>query len=132
MNAELESSWRISRSRLGSGARRLWAGSMLLLAVVLIGPGDAGADSRYTPARKVGRGFSNTTLGVLAIPGQMVKQSEERGAAIGVPLGFVMGLGWFVATELVGVWEIVTCPFEFPKGYRPIIDPEFPWEYFES
>ena len=27
---------------------------------------------------------------------------------------------------------IVTCPFEFPKGYRPIIDPEFPWEYFEA
>jgi putative exosortase-associated protein (TIGR04073 family) len=104
---------------------------MLLLAVGLIGSGDAMAESRYTPARKVGRGFSNTTLGLLAIPGQMYKQSEERGAAIGVPLGFVMGLGWFVATEVVGVWEIVTCPFEFPKGYRPIIDPEFPWEYFE-
>ena len=103
-----------------------------MLAVILfLGPGEVLAESRYTPARKVGRGFANTTLGVLAIPGQMVEQTEERGAAIGLPLGFVMGLGWFVATEAVGIWEILTCPFEFPKGYRPIIDPEFPWEYFE-
>lgn len=89
------------------------------------------AQSQYTSARKVGRGFSNLTLGVLAIPGQMVQESDRRGAAIGVPLGFGKGLGWFVATELVGVWEILTSPFEFPAGFRPILEPEFPWQYFE-
>lgn len=107
---------------------------ILLLSVILLGlalPGPGLAEPEYTPARKVGRGFSNLGLGVLAIPGQMVKQADEMGAAKGVPLGFAMGLGWFVTTELVGVWEILTSPFEFPKGFRPIIEPEFPWEYFE-
>jgi putative exosortase-associated protein (TIGR04073 family) len=115
---------------------RRWRIVMTTLVVSLglgaaAAPGAAWAESKYTPARKVGRGFANTTMGVVAIPGQMYKQSKERGAAIGVPLGFVMGIGWFVASELVGVYEILTCPFELPKEYRPILQPEFPWEYFE-
>jgi putative exosortase-associated protein (TIGR04073 family) len=92
----------------------------------------AAPKSRFTPARKVGRGFANTTLGFLAIPGQMVVQTRERGAAAGLPIGFGLGIGWFVASELIGVWEILTCPFEFPEGYKPILEPEFPWEYFEE
>ncbi len=92
----------------------------------------AAPKSRFTPARKFQRGFTNTTLGILAIPGQMTVQTRERGAAVGLPLGFAMGLGWFVASELVGVWELLTCPFPFPAGYKPILEPEFPWEYFEE
>jgi putative exosortase-associated protein (TIGR04073 family) len=88
--------------------------------------------SRFTPARKVGRGFANTILGFLAIPGQMTQQTRERGAATGLPIGFGMGLGYFVASELIGIYEILSCPFEAPPGYKPILDPEFPWEYFEE
>jgi putative exosortase-associated protein (TIGR04073 family) len=88
--------------------------------------------SRFTPARKFQRGITNTTLGILAIPGQMTVQTRERGAAVGLPLGFAMGLGWFVASELVGVWELLTCPFPFPADYKPILEPEFPWQYFEE
>jgi putative exosortase-associated protein (TIGR04073 family) len=102
-----------------------------LLAVLLL-PTSALAAPEYTPARKVGRGFANVGLGFLAIPGQMIQQTEERGPAAGLPLGFAMGIGWFVTTELVGVWEILTCPFEWPKGFRPIIEPEFPWDYFDD
>ena len=72
------------------------------------------------------------TLGVLAIPGQMTTKTREKGWAVGLPLGFAQGLGWFVATEVVGVWEFLTCPFEFPPRFRPIIEPEYPWEYFEA
>ena len=106
--------------------------ALVLLATALVTPSAVLAEPSYTPARKLGRGLSNVGLGVLAIPGQMVQETKERGAAIGLPLGFAKGIGWFVATELVGVWEFLTCPFEFPKGFRPIIEPEFPWNYFED
>ena len=102
-----------------------------LLVIGLLSPVAASA-TEYTPARKVGRGFSNTLLGIFAIPGYMAKETKERGPAVGLPIGFGMGIGWMVATELVGVWEILTCPFEFPKGFRPIIEPEFPWEHFDQ
>ena len=119
------------RGSPGKGAlMRVWMGVLLGLGVLLLSD-PALAQSQYTSARKVGRGFSNLTLGVLAIPGQMVQESDRRGAAIGVPLGFGKGLAWFAATELVGVWEILTSPFEFPAGFRPILEPEFPWQYFE-
>jgi len=113
-----------------AGRVRMGLGVLLGLGMLLLAD-PALAQSQYTSARKVGRGFSNLTLGVLAIPGQMVQEIDRRGAAVGVPLGFGKGLGWFVATELVGVWEILTSPFEFPAGFRPILEPEFPWQYFE-
>jgi len=126
----------------GSGLRRsVWSlvAAVALFATVFTVLGAVAPDSalaapksRFTPARKLGRGFANTSLGFLAIPGQMVAQTRERGAAAGLPIGFGLGIGWFVASELTGVWEILTCPFEFPEGYKPILEPEFPWEYFED
>ena len=108
------------------------AASLTTFSTALPETASAAPKSRFTPARKVGRGFANTTLGFLAIPGQMTAQTRERGAAAGLPIGFGLGIGWFVASELVGVWEILTCPFEFPAGYKPIFEPEFPWQYFEE
>jgi len=101
-------------------------------AVLPAAPAEAAPKSRFTPARKFQRGFTNTTLGILAIPGQMTVQTRERGWAAGLPIGFAYGLGWFVASELVGVYEFLTCPFPFPPGYKPILEPEFPWQYFEE
>ena len=102
------------------------------LSAVVPDVASAAPKSRFTPARKVGRGFANTTLGILAIPGQMTAQTRERGYAAGLPLGFGMGLGWFVASEVLGVYEILSCPFEAPPGYKPILEPEFPRQYFEE
>jgi hypothetical protein len=49
-----------------------------------------------------------------------------------VPLGFVFGLGKIVVRTLVGVYEFVSAPFEAPAGFEPIIEPEFPWSYFDG
>jgi len=115
---------------------KLSRGSAMTLAcvvIILIMSAPSSASAReYTAAHKFRRGVSNMTLGVLAIPGQMAVKSREDGYAIGLPLGFIQGLGWFVATEAVGIWEFLTCPFEFPPRFRPMIEPEYPWEYFES
>jgi putative exosortase-associated protein (TIGR04073 family) len=103
----------------------------IFFATCLLFAADSTSAREYTAGHKFRRGVSNLTLGVLAIPGQMTVKSREDGYAIGLPLGFVQGLGWFVTTELVGVWEFLTCPFEFPPKFRPIIEPEYPWDYFE-
>jgi putative exosortase-associated protein (TIGR04073 family) len=72
------------------------------------------------------------TTGFLEVPGNMVATSREHGMGMGMPLGFVLGLGKIVVRELVGVYEFVTWPFEAPAGFRPIIEPEYPWSYFEE
>jgi putative exosortase-associated protein (TIGR04073 family) len=86
----------------------------------------------YSAQRKAGRGLAAMTTGFLEIPGNMVAESRERGAGAGIPLGFVFGLGKLVIRELVGVYELLSSPFEAPAGFKPIIEPEFPWDYFED
>ena len=88
--------------------------------------------SEYTAARKVLRGLAAMTTGFLEVPGNMVAEMRERGPAMGLPLGFVLGLGKIVVRELVGVYEFVSAPFEVPAGFEPIIEPEYPWEYFQQ
>jgi putative exosortase-associated protein (TIGR04073 family) len=83
-----------------------------------------------TAARKFGRGLAGMTCGFLELPGNVVKETKEQGA-IGVPIGLALGVGMLVARELVGVYEFVTAPFPVPAGYKPILRPEYPWDYFE-
>ena len=99
---------------------------------LLTAPTAALAEPEYTSARKVGRGLANFSLGFLAIPGHLIIESKNRGAATGLPLGFAIGIGWFVTTEVVGVWEFISSPFEVPEGFKPLIEPEYPWDYFDA
>jgi putative exosortase-associated protein (TIGR04073 family) len=101
-------------------------GVMLLMGSV----SDAAAED--SAARKAGRGLAAMTTGFLEVPGNMVAETRRHGPAYGVPFGFVKGLGGIVVRELVGVYEFVTAPIEAPEGYRPIIAPEFPWDYFDE
>ena len=86
----------------------------------------------YTAARKAGRGLAAMTTCFLEIPGNMVAESRKHGAGAGIPLGFVFGLGKIVVRVLVGTYEFVSSPIEAPEGFVPIIEPEFPWSYFDE
>lgn len=104
-----------------------------LLAFGMLVPPDAfSAMKHHNSGRKFRRGVSNMALGVLSIPGQMTEETRKRGYATGLPYGFVKGIGYFIAAEAVGTWEFLTCPFQFPKGYKPILEPEFPWDPFRG
>ena len=35
-----------------------------------------------------------------------------------------------VGREMVGVYEFITAPIPISEGYRPILEPEYPWSYF--
>lgn len=85
-----------------------------------------------TAVDKAGRGLAAMTTGFLELPGQMAQETRQHGAAYGVPVGFVKGLGGIVTRELVGVYEFVTSPIPAPADYRPILRPEYPWGYFDE
>jgi putative exosortase-associated protein (TIGR04073 family) len=102
-----------------------------LLALTL-GAASGASAKEYTAARKAGRGLAAMTTGFLELPGNMVAETRRSGPAMGFTLGFVKGLGGIVVRELVGVYEFVSAPIEAPRGYRPVITPEFPWGYFDE
>ncbi len=83
-----------------------------------------------TASEKFGRGLAGMTCGFLELPGNIVKETEAKGA-IGFPIGLAKGVGMIVTRELVGVYEFVSAPFPVPAGFRPILQPEYPWSYFK-
>jgi putative exosortase-associated protein (TIGR04073 family) len=85
----------------------------------------------HNPVRKLGRGFANVLFGVVELPNQYTKANSEHGGAAGLTYGVPKGFVRWIGRELVGVYEIVTFPIPFPKGYKPIMKPEFPNEDFE-
>jgi putative exosortase-associated protein (TIGR04073 family) len=100
---------------------------LLALLVALASPAAA-----QTAPRKFLRGLAGMTTAFLEVPGNMVYESDVRGPATGIPLGFAKGLGMIIPRVLVGVWEFVSAPFPVPEGYEPILEPEYPWSYFEG
>jgi putative exosortase-associated protein (TIGR04073 family) len=103
--------------------------SLVVLASIVVSTSAAAENS---PARKLGRGFANLGLGVMAIPAEMIDTTRESGVAVGLTWGLVKGTGMMAATEVIGLWEVVTCPFATPPDYTPILAPEFPWQRFND
>ncbi|HXV36116.1 MAG TPA: exosortase system-associated protein, TIGR04073 family [Myxococcota bacterium] len=118
----LERQWRL-------GSRH--AAALALAAAITAAP-TLGEAAEQSAARKLGRGLAGMTVGFLEIPGNIVDTSRKQGLAAGMTLGFVLGLGKVVVRELIGVYEFVSAPFPLPAGFQPIIEPEFPWDYFEN
>jgi len=110
---------------------RLRIVAVLVTLPLLLLPGSALAQ-KYTAARKVGRGLAAMTTSFLEVPGNIVQESRETNMARGFTLGFAVGLGKIVVRTLVGVYEFVSAPFPVPEGFEPIIEPEFPWDYFDE
>lgn len=120
-----------ARGRIRStrfAASRAFGCSLALVVIALAVPSNVAAND--SPARKLGRGAANLSLGVLAIPDVIIETTKQRGPALGVTWGLVKGTGVMLATEVVGLFEIVTCPFATPPDYRQILNPEFPWQRF--
>jgi putative exosortase-associated protein (TIGR04073 family) len=118
------------RVQMGDTARTILVARRVTIVLVVFLALASSADAQ-TAGRKFGRGLAAMTTAFLEVPGNMVEKSRERGAGEGIPLGFAIGLGMIVPRVLVGVYEFVTAPFPLPAGYRPILKPEFPWDYFD-
>ncbi len=90
------------------------------------------AAQEYSAARKLGRGLAGAGTGFLEVPGCITKRYQKQGPAVGFTVGLAEGIGRFALRELVGGFEIATSWFEVPPGFRPVMQPEFPWGYFDG
>lgn len=105
------------------------AGSLVAMLVAPAGAAVAGSEYvEHTMARKAGRGAAGMFLGVAEIPGNIVKETRRNGPIRGATVGLVMGVGMTIVRTCVGTYELLTAPLAFPNDFRPLIEPEFPWE----
>ena len=74
------------------------------------------------------RGLTNIVTSPGEIPKQMVLTIRDRGA-LGVPLGFLKGIGMTVTRAGIGAWETVSfpAPNSMEGDFAPIMKPEFVW-----
>lgn len=93
---------------------------------------DDASYGHYTAMDKLGRGLAGMTTGFLELPGNIVAESRDHGAGAAATVGVAKGIGMIPVRELVGVYNFVTAPIPYPDGYRPILHPEYPWQYFEG
>ena len=81
------------------------------------------------PLKKLGRGVCNAVTFPFEIPNQIQRTNNTDGPMAAYTWGVLKGVGMTALRAVVGVYEIVTFPFPFPEGYKPILtDPEFIFE----
>jgi putative exosortase-associated protein (TIGR04073 family) len=103
----------------------------LALAALALVTTASSANAQSAP-RKLARGVAGVSLALVEIPANVAAETDARGLALGPPVGFARGIGMMLPRILVGVYDIVTSPFPLPAGYQPIMQPEFPWGYFQD
>jgi putative exosortase-associated protein (TIGR04073 family) len=74
---------------------------------------------------KLGRGVVNVFTGWLEIPKTIAKEWRKTDPFTGTVVGLFKGLGWAVARTLVGFYEVLSFPFPVPRGYEPVMQPEY-------
>lgn len=74
---------------------------------------------------KLGRGVVNVLTGWVEIPKTIAKEWRRTDPFTGTIVGFFKGLGWGVARTLAGFYEVVSFPFPVPRGYEPVMEPEY-------
>lgn len=108
---------------------------LVVLACLMFGTvsyaGDENPPVGHNPLRKLGRGFANLLFGFVEVPNQYTKTVADHGGASGITYGLPKGIFRWMQREVVGVYEIVTFPIPAPRGYKPVMKPEFPNEDYE-
>jgi putative exosortase-associated protein (TIGR04073 family) len=93
---------------------------------------DVDIHEEHNAVDKLGRGLAGMTTGVLELPGNIAAVARDDGAVGGATIGFAKGIGMIPVRTLVGVYEFVTAPFPAPGHYDAVLEPEYPWQYFEG
>lgn len=79
-------------------------------------------------ANKLVRGVANIATGWLEIPKQIYITWKEEGAAKGLTVGPVKGIGMTLVRTGAGVGETLTFPVSYPGFYDPLFDPPYVWQ----
>lgn len=120
--------------------RHLFVAGLIVLACLCSHPSHAATDSFKTvegsPPQEVAeaislkfvRGMSNVALGWLELPKQVYTTYREEGAAMGIFVGPLKGIGMTLVRTISGVGEVATFPSPYPGFYDPYFQPGFVWE----
>jgi putative exosortase-associated protein (TIGR04073 family) len=102
--------------------------AVVALAGAMMVPATAEAQNAKA---KFKRGFSNVAVGFIEIPGTIKEEANNSNPVQGLVVGLIKGSFRFVRREVVGAYEVITAPAAVPMGYKKIVEPEYPWQYFE-
>ena len=76
-----------------------------------------GAAWAQDPIHKAGRGVVNVLTGWIELPKQIHLGAQEENPLTGLAWGLVKGAGLTVLRAGVGLYEAVTFPLPYPKGF---------------
>lgn len=102
---------------------------VLTVTVVLATPllAEAASPAPQGPLRKLGRGIAN----VVTAPAELIRVPElvnrKEGYVAAISVGLIQGISHMILRGLSGGIEILTFYLPIPKGYMPLIRPEFVW-----
>lgn len=74
---------------------------------------------------KLGRGVVNVFTCWIEIPKNIAKEWSQYDPFTGFILGTCKGFAWGAGRLATGLYDTVTFPLPIPKGYVPLIEPEF-------
>jgi putative exosortase-associated protein (TIGR04073 family) len=75
--------------------------------------------------RKLGRGISNVVTCPIELPRTIERVSFRDGYVAAATVGVLQGVWRTILRGVVGLFEVATFPAEIPKGFEPLIKPEF-------
>ena len=85
--------------------------------------------SEGTMQRKLQRGFLNIALSPIELSNQFAKRKNEDTILPSWIRASLEGTAYLAGRALVGAYEIATFPVAAPASYKPVLQPEFAWEY---
>ncbi len=84
------------------------------------------------PIHKMGRGVVNVLTGWLELPKQLHLGKQEDNPVTGIAKGLMKGAGLMLLRSGIGLYEAVTFPIAFPKGfaspYERMALSDYAWE----
>ena len=109
---------------------RVWKVGVLGGLLLAMAPS---ARAEFWPLQKLVRGAANTVTGVLEIPFEISRTTEQEGSLAGMTVGVARGAVLALKRTVLGAWEVVS--FLVPNyphleragraSYGPIIQPEY-------
>ena len=74
---------------------------------------------------KLGRGLTNIVTGWFEVPKNMGPDISKHNFVSAFFIGLPKGCWMTVVRTGAGVYDTLTFPFQIPKGYKPVLEPEF-------